>query len=173
MGRIEFLKFYLIAIVVGGLCFYLWEIATGGKNYCVGASGAVSAVVIYFIFLNPQSTLLLFGVVPTPAWLVGVLFLVFNLYHAVANDQVAWQAHLGGAAFGALYYQFHWNFSRFKLPDSSRRLKIHRPEGVDDRLQQEADRILAKINSQGEASLTAKERRTLKKYSNQIRKQRQ
>jgi hypothetical protein len=51
-------------------------------------------------------------------------------------------------------------------------LKIHNPDAIDGKLQLEADRLLQKINDQGEASLTRRERKTLNKYSKMIRKQR-
>ncbi len=175
LGRNGFLVFYLLAIIFSGLVWYLWVTVFGESGYCLGASGAVSAVVIYFIFLNPRAELLLMGLIPMPAWIVGVLFLLANLSYAIGNSGIAWQAHLAGGAFGLAAYRMNWNFSGVPLPDLSRRkskLKIHQPAAIDERLQQDADRILAKIAEQGESSLTGKERRTLKKYSNQIRKQR-
>lgn len=173
LGRGEFLRFYLLAILVGGATWLLVQLATGSHGYCVGASGAVSAVVIYFIFLAPDVRLLLFGIIPMKAWMVGVLFLIMNLSYAFGNSQIAWEAHLAGGAFGAIYFAAGLNFSKWRWPAMrSTRLKIHRAEVVDDRLQAEADRILAKISLEGEGSLTSKERRTLQKYSKLIRNQR-
>lgn len=177
LGRFEFLKFYLIAILVGSLGFYFASLLSSQPTYIVGASGAVSAVVIYFIFLNPRAELLMMGVIPMPAWGVGLLFLGTNLYHGLAQDHVAWEAHLAGGAFGALYHYFRWNFSSLKMPNwfSGRaRLKLHQPDGgVDDRLQQEADRILEKISEQGRESLTRREKKTLERYSAAIRQSRE
>ena len=162
LGRIEFLKFYLMAVVVGGVAWYLSVTLSGGGGFCVGASGAVSAVVICFIFMAPQARLLMFGVIPMPAWVVGVLFLLMNLSYAFRSSQIAWEAHLAGGAFGMLYYQMKWSFAKLKMPRGTK-VKVHHPEDGDDKLQSEADRILAKIAESGEASLTGKERRTLKK----------
>lgn len=175
LGKAEFLKFYLVAIVIGSIGWYLSQLLQGGNGYALGASGAVSAVVIYFIFLAPQAKLLLFGLIPMPAWGVGVLFLVSNIYHAFSHDSIAWEAHIAGGAFAALYFHFKWNFSRLYLPKLNRaNLKVHRPNagGVDEKLQREADRILAKISEQGQDSLTRRERKTLEKYSAQVRKSR-
>ena len=54
-------------------------------------------------------------------------------------------------------------------------LKIHDPDaaGPNEKLKQKADAILEKINQQGEASLSSRERKTLQRYSEEIRKQRQ
>jgi hypothetical protein len=45
------------------------------------------------------------------------------------------------------------------------RLRVHRPSVDDRRLSDEVDRILEKISRQGEASLSAAERRTLQDAS--------
>ena len=175
LGGPEFLKFYLMAILVSGIGWLLPQLAFGGGSM-VGASGAVSAVVIYFVFMAPNAKLLFFGIIPTPAWVVGALFLFMNLSTAFRVSNVAWQAHLVGGAFGMLYYKLGWNFSRFEMPDMKRsKVKIHRPDGesVNDKLQKEADRILEKISQQGESSLTRRELKTLNKYSKSIRKNRQ
>ena len=175
LGGPEFLKFYLVAIVVSGIGWVLTQLAFGGGSI-VGASGAVSAVVIYFVFMAPNARLLFFGIIPTPAWVVGVLFLFMNLSTAFRMSSVAWQAHLVGGAFGMLYYKLGWNFSSVKMPDVKRsKIKIHQPDGggPDDKLQREADRILEKISQQGESSLTRRELKILNKYSKSIRKNRQ
>ena len=175
LGGAEFLKFYLIAIVVSGIGWVIPQVAFGWGGSIVGASGAVSAVIIYFVFMAPHAKLLFFGIIPTPAWVVGVLFLFMNLSTAFRDSNVAWQAHLAGGAFGMLYYKLGWNFSRLEMPEMKRsKLKIHQPEnqGPDDKLQQEADRILEKISQQGESSLTRRELKTLNKYSKSIRKNR-
>lgn len=169
LGRAEFLKFYLIAVVAGTLGYFGWFLLTGEGGYVLGASGAVSAVVIYFVFLQPHATLQLFGVFPIPAWGVGCLFLFSNFYTAFTQSNIAWQAHLAGGAFAAAYFYFKWNFSTFKLPKRSPRLKVHHPGGIDPRLQAEADRILDKISREGQGALTRKERKTLEKYSAAVR----
>jgi len=173
LGKAEFLKFYLLSIVAGGVAWLLIQALTGGQGSIVGASGAVSAVVVYFIFLMPKARLLLMGIIPVPAWGVGVMFLVTNLYHAMTASQIAWEAHLAGGAFGMAYHQLSWNFSRFQMPNLKRsQLRIHQPAGIDTKLQAEADRILEKINQQGESSLSRSELKTLNKYSKLIRQKR-
>lgn len=175
LGRQEFLKFYLVAILVGGIGWFLPKLISGSPGSIVGASGAVSAVIIYFVFLDPKATILFWGVIPMPAWGIGALFLFANLSTALTISNVAWEAHLAGGAFGMLYYKLGWNFSWFQWPDfKSNNLKIHQPNegGPDEKLQKEADRILEKISQEGESSLTRRELKTLNKYSKSIRKNR-
>ena len=175
LGKAEFLKFYLVAVVVSAIGWMIPRLVFSSPSSIVGASGAVSAVVIYFVFLNPQAKLLIWGVIPTPAWIVGALFLFANLSTALRSTNVAWEAHLAGGAFGMLYYKLGWNFSGLQMPNfKANHLKIHEPDrDVDEKLQEEADRILKKISEQGESSLTRRELKTLNKYSKSIRKNRQ
>jgi len=184
LGRWEFLKFYLLAILAGGAGFYLVKLLSGWPLASVlGASGAVSGVVALFIFYYPRQTLLIWGILPVPAWLLGVIMLLMNLKYAlVPGSGISWEAHLAGAAFGIAYFFFSWNFSRLQMPQSiadkmagSGALKIHNPgaSNPNEKLTQQADAILEKINIQGEDSLTGRERKTLKRYSEMVRQQRQ
>lgn len=181
LGRRELLRFYLISIVVAGIGWILVRamLTPGQPGYIVGASGAVSAVVVLFIFMYPREKILLMGVIPMPAWVLGVLLLGMNMLHAFdQNSHIAWEAHLVGAAFGALYYKLNWNFEKFQFSGFKKRfraspkLRVHNPESVDTQLQEQADQILAKINEQGEESLTARERKILNKYSQRLRNSR-
>ncbi len=177
LGRKGFLWFYLCSIVVGGLAWLLMSLAYGGGGFIVGASGAVSAVVAYFIFMAPHVKIHLFGVLPVPAWGLGVFFLVMNMFHAFSPDShVAWEAHLGGAAFGWACFHYGWKFTKFGgisgMFSNRPKLRVHDPEATEEKLKIQADEILAKISEQGEASLTSKERKLLKKYSSRLRKNR-
>ena len=177
LGYWEFLRFYLVSIVLAGVAFVLMRIA-GDPSSCIGASGAVSAVLMLFVFMYPKQTVLLFFVLPIPAWVLGAFVVVSDIMTSLRPESViAYEAHLAGLAFGAAYAYFGWNlrWMRFErlgsLFKSKPRLKVHSP-GVDSQLQSQADQILKKIADQGEASLTPKERRLLNRYSKQIRNRR-
>ena len=187
-GKREFLLFYLLAILLGNVVwsarmYFSGQSAIGIVDGTVivpsalGASGAVTAVVMLFIFLYPKQTLLLMMVLPVPAWMVGVLLVVTNLLQVnttgVSDANVAYDIHLVGVAFAATYYKLGWNISRWwprqlggsaKLVRSRPKLKLHVPE--DDN---EADRLLDKVHREGESSLTARERKILESYSRRMR----
>ena len=120
-GKREFLLFYLVAIVLGNLIWSAHAYYELGHikvpETALGASGGVTAVVMLFIFLYPRQTLLLFFVLPVPAWAVGVLLVVMNLLQinttGVKDARVAYDIHLVGIALGAIYYKCGWNFSRW------------------------------------------------------------
>lgn len=177
MGSREFLRFYLIAILVSGLIWLVVHALTGRPGMMVGASGGVVAVVMLFVFHFPREKLLLMGIVPMPAWLLGVLVVAGDVMSSFRPSGVAVEAHLGGALFAATYFYGRWNFGWLNTEGLSRRLarrpnlKVHHPEADESEsgLSGEADRVLAKLHREGEASLTRRERRILEKYSREVR----
>jgi membrane associated rhomboid family serine protease len=75
------------------------------RNYnSLGASGAVSAILMAFIVAHPSHTLLLFFVIPIPAILAGLLFFIFERrMQKRGGTGIAHDAHLYGAGFGLIY----------------------------------------------------------------------
>ena len=67
----------------------------------VGASGAVTGVLYSAILLQPDMMLGLFFVIPIPAYLFGILYLLYSIYGMKAqNDNIGHTAHFGGAVGG-------------------------------------------------------------------------
>jgi membrane associated rhomboid family serine protease len=183
-GWKEFLRLYLVMLVVAGLAWVIVERLQGASALArsYGASGAVTGVVILYALNFPRRTLLLFFVIPVPAWVVGVLVVTLDVLGAVNSDgsNIGYTAHLGGAAFAFLYYRFGWNLGRLtegriSWPRFKRRpkLRLHRPTREKPDLTAEVDRILEKIHRSGEASLTRKERRVLEDASREYQQRRQ
>ena len=190
LGRSEFLRLYLALIAVGGVVWAAVARLSGEPGHLAleGASAAVVGVVVLFILYNPHRTILFMFVIPMPAWLLGVLLVGGDIFGAMSRnptDHVAYVAHLAGAAFALAYFRMHWNLGRvFAAPAwiakvRRPRLRIHVPAEEDDTevaeadLTRQVDEILEKIHSQGEASLTRKERRILEAASRQYQRRRQ
>ncbi len=200
LGRAEFAYFYIGAIWAGGVS---WSFLNAGANaVCLGASGAISAVVLLFAFYYPRAQILVFGIIPTPAWLAGALFVVYDAIGARRGvGDVAHDVHLAGAAFALVYYTAGLNFSEFAVGKGRNRKslkgwieKIARakkdakgpatvPFGRDaakkaaddiafEKLEAEVDRLLLKIGESGEESLTEVERETLRRASREYQKRR-
>jgi membrane associated rhomboid family serine protease len=193
MGRAEFVRFYVTAVVLAGIGWLvsvqLGNPVAAGRMFLVGASGAVMAVLAVFVWYFPRQTVLLWGVLPVPAWALGVLYFMSDLQGAASGGgHVANVAHLTGAVFGALYAWRGWNLggigdlaSRWR--QSRRRMRVVRPdddsaadrgrstrEREDDAtLREEVDRILEKISRSGESSLAADERETLARASRRLK----
>ena len=190
-GSKEFLRLYLVMVVVASLAWNVVNKAAGTSDVAemYGASGAIAGVVVLFALNFPHRTILLFFVLPMPAWLFGAFVVALDIFGATghsAMSNVAYSAHLAGAAFALAYYKLGWNFTRLgegrfrwpRLPTrlgGRPRLRVRRPEeepeeDLDADLSREVDRILEKIGREGEANLTAKERRTLETASRQYRR---
>jgi len=70
----------------------------------VGASGAVSAILFCSIFFNPWAKLGLYFVIPMPAIIFGVGYLIYSQYMSRKNtDNINHDAHFIGAVFGFLF----------------------------------------------------------------------
>lgn len=70
----------------------------------VGASGAVSAVLFTAIFLMPLEIILVFGVIPVPGIVFGVVYLVYCQYMARRGEgRINHRAHFYGAVFGFVF----------------------------------------------------------------------
>jgi membrane associated rhomboid family serine protease len=183
-GRREYLAFYLIAIVVAGLVWSLAEIPNHSQrtlsHVVLGASGGVSAVVILFAMNFPYRTILFMFVIPMPMWVAAVIMVVMDAFGAVnrAGSTIAATAHLGGALFGFLYFQWGWRFERW-LPSADLlerlkpkpKLRVHDPEEAEN-TEKAVDEILKKIQEHGRDSLTRRERKILEEASREYQKRR-
>lgn len=142
-------------------------------------------MIVLFALNYPRQTLYLNFILPVPAWVVGVIVVVGDLWGSMSQpSQVAYQAHLAGAALAFFYWKGGWNFTRLtdklapdKLFQRRPRLRVHRPDDeLPDRREAasvaEMDRILEKLHREGEESLTRKERRTLQNESRRLREKR-
>jgi len=199
-GRREFLRFYLTAIVLGMIVwsathyiFLVQNLPSGEVSdaltriTCYGASGGVTAVTLLFCLLYPRATLLAAFLFPVPAWIIGIVIVVSNLFGASGSSPlmggVAYDVHLVGAALALGYWYFGWNFGRLPGLDGLKRLmkspqkwvtsrpplKVHDPEHYYEDLDAQAEQLLEKVATDGLSSLTDKERRVLEDYSRRMR----
>ena len=74
-------------------------------NYLsLGASGAVSAVLMTSILIFPLENISLFFSINMPAWLFGILYIGFELYaNKNSRGNIAHDAHLAGLLFGLIF----------------------------------------------------------------------
>ncbi len=103
MGRINYILLYFLTIIVADLPTF-FKHRNNPSFASVGASGAVSGVLFAFILFNPWSTLLLFFIIPCPAIVAAVLYLVYSSWASRnQNDRIDHDAHFYGAVFGMLF----------------------------------------------------------------------
>jgi membrane associated rhomboid family serine protease len=162
-GTRVFVVFYLVAAVAASLSHCLVSSVLMGNPEipALGASGAVSALLLAYAFHFPRHRILLFGIVPVPA-LAGVLgFVGLDLWGLLAQSRggglpIGHGAHLGGAFAGAMMYLFYLRATYPTHPGPE-----PRPAPVGTVLEpeeaREFERIRAKIEAWGPQALTPKE----------------
>jgi membrane associated rhomboid family serine protease len=164
LGVRVFVAFYLVAAVFSSASHCLVSSLVLGNDQiaALGASGAVSAVLLAFALLFPKHKILLFAVIPVPALAGALFFVALDLWGLIAQGQgaglpIGHGAHLGGALCGALFYVTYLKgrFSRVPPAGHPRRQPTIelRPEEAA-----EFDRLRAKLNREGPDALTPKER---------------
>ena len=107
MGHWRFAIFYLLCGAVAGLTHAAVEPAS--QIPTIGASGAVSGVLGAYFMLHPRRgvwILVFFMPIRFPAWAVLGVWIGYQVLNALAagpaGGGVAWYAHIGGFAAGAL-----------------------------------------------------------------------
>lgn len=102
LGTVSFVMVYFGSLIFGSLLTMLFH--KNDYSYrAVGASGAVTGVLYSVILLQPDMMLGLYFIVPIPAYLFGILYLLYSIYGMRAkNDNIGHTAHFGGAVGGYL-----------------------------------------------------------------------
>jgi membrane associated rhomboid family serine protease len=113
IGSARFLGFYLVAAIVASFGHAGVSMFVLGQPEvpALGASGAISGVILLFSLMLPQARILLFGLIPMPAIVGAFLFVGLDLAGVIWQAEggglpIGHGAHLGGALTGALYYFF-------------------------------------------------------------------
>ncbi len=164
-GTRLFVGFYLAAAVVSSVSHCLVTLVVLGRSdiSAVGASGALAGLLIAFAFTFPREKILLFGVIPIPALVAVLAFVGLDLWGLAAQSQggglpIGHGAHLGGAAFGALFWLA---VLRHRSPHAGR------PRLSQDEAE-EVDRLRRKLDAEGPAALTDSERDFLRRLRDRV-----
>jgi membrane associated rhomboid family serine protease len=119
-GSREFLLFYLGAGLFCGTLEFLVHLAGAQPHRGLGASGAVTAVLVVCAFHYPNLTVRLWFILPMRLWLLVALYVGLDILgvFGAGREGIGYLAHLGGALFGFLYYKTGWRVS-WLLPGRS------------------------------------------------------
>ena len=107
-GKFIYLAMYILGIAAGALPSIIKE-RDNMMYAAIGASGAVSGVVFIFIMLYPWAMLGIMFIIPMPAIVAGVGYLIYSGWAARRNRpgfggrMIGHSAHLWGALFGVLF----------------------------------------------------------------------
>ncbi len=101
-GNASFFLIYVGSLVFGSLLTLSMHKNDYGYR-AIGASGAVTGIIYSAILIQPDMMLGLFYVIPIPAYLFGIGYLLYSIYGMKAkNDNIGHTAHFGGAIGGYL-----------------------------------------------------------------------
>jgi len=176
-GTRKFMRFYLLTGVVAGIFTVI--VTYGSTSPVIGASGAVLGVLIAFAVLWPNRMVYLYFLIPIKVkyLMIGIVGLDLLFAFSGSGDNVAHWTHVGGAALGIIYMKggailrrLSSRFDGVKRDRKSR--KVEKQKVENDKLMDEVDRILDKINDVGIDKLSEKERKTLERASSQLSKRR-
>ncbi len=186
----------LIAVyIIGGLSgaalyIFVYNLAplfllTKIDSVAIGASGAISAIVIAISVYKPNFTIRPFGFFDLKLKWLAVIFIAIDIISLWGENTGGHVAHLGGAAYGFIFgYKLtknnditEWftslftNISKKKKPKMKVKYNNSIPrsdyEYNKDKadMQEEMDRILDKISQKGYKSLTNREKNFLFRFS--------
>lgn len=101
-GGLLYLSLYFGSMIMSDVYSY-WKYQDRPHYRSLGASGAVSGVVLSFILFEPWATMFVFFI-PIKAILGGILYLGYSYYASLkTNDNIAHEAHLFGGLFGLAF----------------------------------------------------------------------
>jgi hypothetical protein len=103
-GTRNFVQFYLWCGLGGAIA----HLALAQHSAVIGASGAISGVLVAYALRWPDEEVYLFGVIPMKSrWLV-VALLAMNIIFALSpSSRIDWTAHVGGMAFGWIFLKVY------------------------------------------------------------------
>lgn len=104
LGRVYFLALFIGSGVFANSVTYAKK-QNDQQFRSVGASGAVSGILLAYVIFNPWSMLLLFFIIPVPAIIAAALYLGYSTYAAKKNymSKIDHEAHFWGAVFGFVF----------------------------------------------------------------------
>ncbi len=179
------LTVYLLGTFFGGLLFVIsynvFPVFENSNNYLIGASGAVTAIMVFIAAYSPNTEMQIFRF-NIKLWHIAAVLIVLDLVR-ISNSENAGGllAHIGGAIFGYVYARqltkgndigkwfekiMDWFANLFKTRKQKPFKKVHRTQrrtatgkktDKDDN-QRRVDAILDKIGKGGYDSLTKAEK---------------
>lgn len=103
MGRINFLLLFVLSGVMADV--FTFRKHRDDPNFrSVGASGSISGVMFAYVLFYPLQNLYLYGLIPIPGIIAGVLYLWYSNYAAKKEGgRIDHSAHFYGAVTGILF----------------------------------------------------------------------
>ncbi len=181
------LTVYLLGALFGGLLFVLaynlFPVFAQSRGYLIGASGAVTAIMIFIATYTPNTEVRIFTFT-VKLWHIALFLFLFDLVRIPTSGNAGGlMAHVGGALFGFVYATqlakgndigiwfenfLDWIANLFTPQKKRPFKKVHRttqptakrskPKESKSEHQKKVDVILDKIGKSGYESLTKEEK---------------
>lgn len=109
LGARTFLSLFMGSGVLASAAQVAHSYYERSRTVLYGASGAVNALIAFAILHNPRGTVLLYGILPVPMFLLGLFIMFQDVAGAVSSSaapivagsaKVGYTSHLAGAATG-------------------------------------------------------------------------
>ena len=174
-GGKEFLKYYFICGIGAGLFNVLLE--PNSLIPIIGASGAVYGILVAFAMMFPNRLVYIYFLFPVKVKYLVIFLAFMTLVLSMQRGQssIAHLAHLGGLLVGFLYLKGDFRGRSIKSRIASyfhrqKMQKIAHNHEKEQKLINEVDQILDKINQVGYDKLTRREKKILEDASDQLSK---
>jgi membrane associated rhomboid family serine protease len=103
-GTRAFIQFYLWCGLGGAIVHLL----LAQNSAVVGASGAISGVLVAYALRWPDDEIYLFGVIPMKSrWLIAAMIAMNIVFALSPGSGIDWTAHVGGMGFGWLFLKLY------------------------------------------------------------------
>jgi len=103
-GTRAFVQFYLWCGLGGAVAHLLFA----QNSAVIGASGAISGVLVAYALHWPDDEVYLFGVIPMKSrWLIAAMIAMNIIFALSPSSGIDWTAHVGGMAFGWLFLKLY------------------------------------------------------------------
>ena len=99
-GTRSFVQFYLWSGLGGAIAHLIFA----QHSAVIGASGAISGVLVAYALRWPDEEVYLFGVIPMKSrWLIAAMIGMNIIFALSPGSGIDWTAHVGGMAFGWVF----------------------------------------------------------------------
>ncbi|MFN1834107.1 rhomboid family intramembrane serine protease [Balneola sp. MJW-20] len=179
IGPRSFAVVYFSAGILGALFQSALALAFG-YNLVIGASGAVTGILVAFAMLFPNAPIMLFLFPPIPARFFVAGWVALDILFIGNGDNVARLVHIGGALAGYLcikaykngndlsmpirYFEYLFGKHKPKTGSKPKNKNMHivsDAEIIEETEQSAIDAILEKISKEGYDALTKEEKKKL------------
>jgi len=151
-GGRRFLRYYLLTGVGAGVLNVAVSLIWGGPSATIptiGASGAIYGLLLAFGLLYPRQPILIWFVLPVPAWLFVSIYGGITFLSALQGpgSGISHISHLGGMLFGLIYLRGGWllyrgrkSYNEWRMRHARQKFEVYMQEKDEEESHREPPR---------------------------------